>query len=52
MSFNPLRLDVAKWQHFPVGGYGIFQIAGRKELNYRMTLNIWRCFWINNLRCT
>jgi len=31
-SFNPFRPDVSKWKHFPVGEYGIFQIAGRKGL--------------------
>jgi len=33
-SFNPFRPDVSKWKHFPVGEYGIFQIAGRKGLSY------------------
>jgi hypothetical protein len=36
--FNPFRPDVSKWKHFPVGEYGIFQIAGRKGLKENFLL--------------
>ena len=31
-AINPLPPDVAIWQHFAVGGYGNFEIAGGKML--------------------
>ena len=35
MFFKPLRLDVAKGQNFPVGGYGSLGVSGPERLAKR-----------------